>query len=55
VTLDVWVLDMVHDLEHASQAALRPDERTIARILPGHSVTVFRIRRPAPVVKPPPP
>jgi hypothetical protein len=54
VTLDVWVLDAAHDLEHARQATLERDERTIVQTLPGYGVAVLRIRRPAPVIKPPP-
>jgi hypothetical protein len=54
VTSDVWVLDAGHDLERTRQASLGTDERTIGQTLPGYSVTVFRVRRPAPVVKPPP-
>jgi hypothetical protein len=55
VALDVWVLDAGHDLEHSEGGALAPDERRVERTLPGYSVTVLRLRRPAPVVRPPAP
>jgi hypothetical protein len=53
VSLNVWTLDAHQDLDETESGELAPGERTIDLTVPGHSVTVIRVRRPAPAAAPP--